>query len=232
VKGVPRGEGARLHIAKDVWAKGQVVGVIMGPNEDDILSYLDRNKDEILRTFEEAAMEQHVADLRRRAEAAGVSSTLEERYGWSICPPTDYEFMSGNAQSGFVFFRRVRPDRSVFVYWQEGEAGFVSESFALSTRQELARRYYDGDEIEWQRGVEMKQVEFAGRPAVRLSGWWANQRLVGGGPFRTYCFYEPSQARVYLVDASLFAPGQDKVPLMLNLDAIARSFRVAEGAAR
>jgi hypothetical protein len=232
VSGVTSSQPPRLRIARDVWAKGQVVGIIMGADEESILSYLAANKNAILEEFEEAAMDALVKNQRLRAETAGTSSTLEGRYGWSICPPTDYDFLSGNAKDGFVFFRRVRPDRSIFVSWQPGDASLVSESFAVARRQELTRRYYDGDEIETRRGIDAKAVEFAGRPAVRISGWWANRRLVGGGPFRTYCFYEPPQGRIYLVDVSLFAPAQDKVPLMRNLDAIARSFRVAEPAAR
>jgi len=89
---------------------------------------------------------------------------------------------------------------------------------------ELVLAYYDGDQIEWRRPFEADTVAFADGTALRLSGWWANERLLGGGPFRLYCFAVPEQERVYLVDGSLFAPGMDKVPLMRNLDAIARTF--------
>ena len=78
----------------------------------------------------------------------------------------------------------------------------------------------------WRRELAVEAVEFAGRPAVRLSGWWGNRALVGGGPFRSYCFFEPSQRRVYIIDVSLFAPGVGKVPLMRNLDAVAHTFAV------
>jgi hypothetical protein len=151
---------------------------------------------------------------------------LSERYGWSLSPPTGYDLISSAASQGFVFLRRTQPDRNLFVCWRKGGSELVTKDFALGMRQELARRYYDGDEIEWKRPLAADTVSFAGTTALRLSGWWANTRLLGGGPFRLYCFAVADQGRVYLVDESLFAPGMDKVPLMRNLEAIAHTFAV------
>jgi hypothetical protein len=156
-----------------------------------------------------------------------MDSALVERYGWSLCVPEGYGLYSDSDAPGFVFFRRARPDRSVFVYWQAGQQSDVSREFVIAKRQELTRRYYDGDEIEWRRPLEVGSVEFAGTTAVRVSGWWANTELVGGGPFRSYCLHDALSARTYLIDVSLFAPGFDKIPLMRNLDAIANTFRTA-----
>ncbi len=218
------GEPPRLHLDRDVWAKGQIVAVVMADDESQLLSFLEERGAEILTAFENGSVESYAELRREEAQSAGVEEALGGRFGWSLAPPTGYDLFTSNASDGFVFIRRTRPDRTMFVYWQEGGAHHVAEQFALSKREELARMYYDGDEIEWQRPFEIETVEFAGGEAVRISGWWANRTLVGGGPFRTYCFHVPSQGRVYLVDASLFAPGLDKVPLMRNLDATAHTF--------
>ncbi len=115
---------------------------------------------------------------------------LGERYGWSVSPPAGYDLISSGAAEGFVFLRRTQPDRNLFVFWREG-ADLATKDLAVSLRQELTRRYYDGDQIEWQRPFEADTVSFAGRTAVRLSGWWANERLLGGGPFRTLLLHGP-----------------------------------------
>jgi hypothetical protein len=162
--------------------------------------------------------------LKEDADESGMTRALEERFGWSIAPPTGYDFFTTDAEEGFVFFRRTRPDRTIFVHWESGGPDLVSEEHVLSSREELAMRYFDGDVIERQRPLITERVDFLGRRAVRVSGWWGNRELVGGGAFRTYCFHEPTQGRVYIVDASLFAPGFDKTSLMRNLDAIAHTF--------
>jgi hypothetical protein len=224
VEGLERGSPPRFVLVRDIWARGQVVGVVMGRDDADLAAYVEEAGPEILNRFEEAVVERFAESLRERAGSSGIRAALDARFGWSIAPPQGYELFSTSSEQGFAFFRRTGPDRTVSVYWQDGEPGFASAEFAIAKRGELGQRYFDGDEIEWQRELVIETVEFAGRRAVRLSGWWANRKLVGGGPFITYCFFEPSQERIYLVDAGLFAPGMDKVPLMRNLDAVARTF--------
>ena len=217
-----------LLLTEDVWAKRQVVGAVVGASSGAVATFLRDHGDQIQADMEAAALARLSTSLREVAVGAGMAQAMSERFGWSISPPTGYDFYTTDAGDGFVFFRRTRPDRTVFVYWTNGAPGFVSDQFALSRREELAARYLDGDVIEWERPVEVEHIDFLGRPAVRVSGWWGNRTLVGGGPFRTYCFYEPSSERVYLLDISLFAPGFGKTALMRNLDAIAHTFSVSD----
>jgi hypothetical protein len=231
VEGLSRGGAPSLHVVRDIWAKGQVVGVIMGRSDEEIRRYVESAGEEILARFEGAVVERFAENLRHRASATGIEEALLARFGWALAPPKGYELFTTDDEERFAFFRRTGPDRTISIYWQDGEVGFASGEFAIAKRGELGERYFDGDEIEWRRELSIDSVQFAGRPAVRLSGWWANTELVGGGPFRTYCFFEPSQGRVYVIDVSLFAPGQDKVALMRNLDAVAHTFAPAGGRA-
>jgi hypothetical protein len=224
ITGLGLGEPAALRIEEDVWAAGQVVGLVVGRDEPELLAYLAGHRAEILKRLDAAVVGRLARTLTEDPNGAAAGAMLNERYGWSASPPTGYDLISSGADEGFVFLRRVQPDRNLFVSWRDGDSSLVNRDFAVGLRQQLTRRYYDGDEIEWRRPFEADTVSFAGTTALRLSGWWANKRLLGGGPFRLYCFAVPAQGRVYLVDASLFAPGMDKVPLMRNLDAIAHTF--------
>ncbi len=220
-----RHEPVTLRIAEDIWAKGQVVGVVMGRDAEEVGDYFRRAPDDVRQELVSAAVNRLAASLRKASEEAGAAGALANRFGWSICPPTGYDFFTTDAADGFVFFRRTRPDRTVTVYWEDGEPGYVSEQYVIAKREELSERYFDGDEIEYRRPLVTERVDFLGRPAVRVSGWWGNRELVGGGPFRTYCFFDESSGRVYFIDLGLFAPGLDKTALMRNLDAIAHTFR-------
>ncbi len=226
IRSLDRDGPPRLHIERDIWAKGQTVGVLMGRSEDELIEFLTAHGPEILAEFEIGARTRAVDKLRGAAAESGMEAEMGRRFGWSLAPPSGYDFFTTNASDGFVFFRRTRPDRTVFVYWQQGEEGSVTEEFIVSKRAEITKRYYDGDEIEWRRPLTVEPVEFAGRSALRLSGWWGNRERVGGGPFMTYCFFEPTQERVYMIDATLFAPAMDKTAFARNLDAVANTFAV------
>ena len=217
-----------LSVTEDVWAKGQVVGAVVGTDSRAVAAFLREHGDRVLADVEAAVLARLSASLRATAVKAGMAQAMSERFGWSISPPSGYDFYATDGGDGFVFFRRTRPDRTIFVYWTSGGPEFVSEQFAFTRREELAARYLDGDVIERSRPVEVEHLDFLGMPAIRVSGWWSNRNLVGGGPFRTYCFHEPSSDRLYLVDVSLFAPGFGKTALMRNLDAVAHTFTAGE----
>ncbi len=217
-----------LSFTEDVWAKRQVVGAVVGADSRAVATFLREHGDRVRAEMEAATLACLSTSLRETAVKAGMAEAMSERFGWSVSPPTGYDFYATDGGDGFVFFRRTRPDRTIFVHWTSGGPELVSEQFALSRREELAAHYLDGDTVERNRPVEVKRVDFLGLPAIRVSGWWSNRNLVGGGPFRTYCFHEPSSDRVYLVDISLFAPGFDKTALMRNLDAIAHTFAAGE----
>ncbi len=219
---------ASFSVTEDVWAKRQVVGAVVGADSKAVATFLREHGDRVRADMEAAALARLATSLRETAVRAGMAQAMSERFGWSVSPPTGYDFYTTDSGDGFVFFRRTRPDRTVFVYWTDGAPGFVSEQFALAKRDELGARYLDGDVIEWKRPVEAERIDFLGLSAVRVSAWWGNRTLVGGGPFRSYCFHDPSTERVYLVDVSLFAPAFDKTGLMRNLDAIAHTFTTGE----
>ncbi len=224
--GLRPGEPPKLYVDRDVWAKGQIVAAIMARNEDELTAFLEKAGPEVLARYENAAVERFVDKLRTDAESVGIEEELGRRFGWSLAPPTGYDFFTTHEGSRFVFFRRVRPDRTVSVYWQDGEAHHVTGEYATVLREEIAESFFEGDELMEARPLDVADVQFAGRKAVMLSGWWGNRTLIGGGPFRSYCFFDPSRKRVYLVDVMLFAPALDKVPLMRNLDVIANTFAV------
>jgi hypothetical protein len=226
VRGVAPGDPPRLEVVEDVWAQGQIVCAIMANDEDELLTFLDENGKDVASRIEAATVTRLARRLREDAKGAGVTAELERRFGWAIAPPSDYEFFTTHADEGFVFFRRTRPDRTISVFWQPGEPDYVTDEYAIAKRSELGEKYFDGDEIEWKRELTVEHVDFNGLPAIALSGWWANRKLIGGGPFRSYCFYEPAEGLVYLIDAGLFAPGEDKTALMRGLDAALWTFQV------
>jgi hypothetical protein len=49
-----------------------------------------------------------------------------------------------------------------------------------------------------------------------------------GGPFITYCFYDSSQGRRYLLDTHLFAPGEKQYFLMKQLELVANTFATGD----
>jgi hypothetical protein len=218
-----------LRLAEDIWAKRQVVAAVVASDESSLAAYLREHGEELRWRLADASVARLSTALRDDADEKGLTEAMLQRFGWSLAMPPGYDLFTTNEEDGFVFFRRTAPDRTVFLYWAESVPAALNESYAMTMREEIAGAYLDGDAIEWNRPLVVETVEFLGRPAIRISGWWGNRKLVGGGPFRSYFFYDESSGRVYLLDLSLFAPGYDKTALMRNLEAIAQTFTLGQG---
>ncbi|MBD3348355.1 MAG: DUF4837 family protein [Candidatus Eisenbacteria bacterium] len=228
VGGLGAGDPPGSKAVEDIWGEGQVVMAVMAGTREELVEYLSSHGEDVVEKLVDSIRDRLARRLREELEATGFDRDMEARFGWSLGPPSGYDLHPRNESDGLVFFRKTKPDRTVFVHWLPGTAEEVTEELMAERRDEIGSLYFDGDAIEWRRQLVVEKVRLAGRPALCMSGWWGNRELVGGGPFRSYCFHVPSQQRIYLIDAALFAPGLDKTELMRNLDAALHTFRAAD----
>lgn len=170
-----------------------------------------------------AASEQR---LRRRADRA-VSDLLRKRHGFELAVPETYTAHAENAAwPAAVEFSCMFPARVVTVYWLDGVAAEQAQrsDFLLGLQRDAMWRLHRDTLIE-------ERSEWVGSIATGLAllrGVWQNQEDVAGGPFRTRFVYDRERARLYGVQASLFAPGRPKHAFMLELAAIQASFRLVQ----
>jgi len=227
VGGMAPGDPPTARAVEDIWGEGQVVMAVMAGSRSELTEYLSNSSHEVVDRLVSAARDRLARKLREELEDTGFDLEMDGRFGWSLGPPTGYDLHPGHEEEGMAFFRKTRPDRTIFVHWTAGSPDDVTEEYAIEKRNEMGSLYFDGDQVEWRRELVVDNVEFRGRRALCVSGWWGNRELVGGGPFRSYCFHVPEQRRTYLIDAAVFAPALEKTPIVRNLDAALHTFRAA-----
>ncbi|MBM3315986.1 DUF4837 family protein, partial [candidate division WOR-3 bacterium] len=67
-----------------------------------------------------------------------------------------------------------------------------------------------------------ESIGFMGGPCLRLRGVWQNPGEVIGGPFVSYSF--SYQGRFFMLDGTLFNPGERKLDNLFQLEAVIRTF--------
>ena len=95
----------------------------------------------------------------------------------------------------------------------------------MAIRDTLAAAYLSGDRIDPSR-TTVRPIRFQGRDALEIYGLYQNDDPPMGGPFKMFCFHEGG--RLYVVDIAVFNPPETKTPDLRVLEAIARTFEVAE----
>jgi len=232
VGGIAEGDRPRPRSVEDIWGEGQVVTALMADSEKELVEYISSNGEDVVAELVDAIRTRLARKLEEELESTGFDAEMRDRFGWSLGPPAGYGLHTSKESEGLVFFRKTAPDRTIFVHWEQGAPGDVTDEFMIEKRNEIGALYFDGDAVERRRELVFERTELAGLPALRMSGWWGNRELIGGGPFRSYCVHVPWQGRTYMVDAALFAPADDKTPLMRNLDAALQTFRPAAAGTR
>lgn len=214
---------------RSLWARDQLVTVVLVP---------ETGKNEAIGQVADALFElmdrQYRDWARNRMFVSGRNTALADSLlasvGFSFLFPNVYRY---SVQDSVFRFRNDNPSpteriREVAVTWKTPlpEENPTREELA-EWRVELAEEYYVNPQVLDTMIVSFGEITVAELEGVEFQSAWANppDRWVAGGPFITRALRCPDQDRLYLVDAWLYAPGQDKYEYMIQLQTILNSFR-------
>jgi hypothetical protein len=218
---VRRGEEL-LFAERDLWAAEQQVTILTAPDLASLDDFVGRGGAFVFETLYKRLVSRAVERAYFRGGNEGLRDSLAEQYGWSLLLPRPWEMVAPEEESAVYFFKN-EPFRHLMVYWEAADPAPMAPDSCLALRERLVWRHYDEDQVDRDR-TTAEASTFQGRPCVKLSGVWQNEKHVTGGAFRSYCFECPAQKRLYLVDLNVFAPGKEKFPYLAQLEGIAASF--------
>ena len=218
----------RIAYVEDVWARGQVVTVVV---------LEEGNEAEGLRELAPVLADTYVDWFRSRSVArmfitnpdTVLARELAENHGFSLVVPSVYRYEETDSVH---LFRNDNPDpseliRQFAVTWQSPvQADFGTEDL-LAWRASVVDRYYDYPQVVDTELVVEGPATLNGLQAYTYQAVWENPpgAYPAAGPFIVRAIECPRQGRRYLLDAWLYAPGRDKYEYMVQLDEIAKSFR-------
>ncbi len=213
---------------RNVWAQNQLVTVALlpaGSQPSAALPLLAQIGDVYLRQYEDYA--------RARMFVTGaddaLTDSLRKNAGFALVLPRVYRY--SEVEPGVLEFRNDQPDPSRLIRnitvdsRRTGEIEFSSES-AVAWREQLAARITVPPQVT-ESLQEWHQLQIDGRTALQVQGIWSNPP--GGwpaaGPFIARLV--DCGARLFLIDAWLYAPGSAKYEYMYQLNTILDSFECA-----
>ncbi len=218
---VRRGE-SYVFAERDIWAVGQQVTIVTGSDPDALVGFVRRAGSFLFDTLYGPLAKRAVERAYYRKGNTLLQERLAERYGWSVLVPNPWHTVEPEGER-IVYFSKNNPDRHLLIYWAAADTVSLAPDRCVALREDIVWRVYDQDEVDRDR-TSVQETRFLGRPALRITGVWQNEKHVMGGPFRTYCFVCPEQNRFYLIDLNVFAPGEEKFPYLAQLEGIADSF--------
>jgi hypothetical protein len=207
--------------------RGQLTLVITARNADELAAVIAQRGGEFAEILEASCRERLRRHLlsRRNHELA---EELFRRYGIRIQVPWLYHLVRGERQPPGIELIREPPTRSLGIFWTDWTTPpTVNDADTLfDVRAKYVWKRYDEDQMERDR-VTFEQTRLGANDAVKMSGYWFNDKSVVGGYFETYFIYDDNAELMWAIDLLVFAPGKPKHPLFRELKAIAETFRVS-----
>jgi hypothetical protein len=227
-------EAPSLFTASDVWARGQLVTVVVaepGREAETWLGLLDEMIERIDERYRSWALE--------RMFVSGIDSvtadSLDRRFGFSLQIPKVYQFVVREGpQDTVVILRNDNPDpseliRSILVTWRPRLLE-LSEEVALGWRAAIDSVHYNVPQRIEPSGREPRSFRVGGEETLELTGTWIDEgTFPAAGPFIVRLIQCPD--KTVFIDAWLYAPRKPKYEYMIQLEHILNSFTCGAGSA-
>ena len=232
----------------NLWRRSQRIYYIAASNPEALAETFQARGTEIQDTFTEATLQRMNQNMYEDARRSALEDTLLQRHDFAVNVQSDFQIAvdTTTGSEGFVWLRRLlaQTRREFLVYYAEDVSpDQITPEWIYNTRDSLTRRHLRGNvqgfaKIDYRRPLKTEQRSFLDRYAYDSRGLWYMvapldgnnelQAIGGGGPFVNYTFYDQATDRVYMLDGSIFAPDNDKLDLLRQMEVMARTFRTAE----
>ena len=107
--------------------------------------------------------------------------------------------------------------------WIDGEDTCRNLETCATVRDSLGKQFKD-PVFNYPEYLKYYDREFRGRPGGILTGLWATEADIGGGPFFTYVVHDSLSNRTFFLDGAVFAPHDLKEPFLRQLKIMAETF--------
>ncbi|KAA3616187.1 MAG: DUF4837 family protein [Calditrichaeota bacterium] len=226
---VRQGEGYVFR-KQNPWAEKQLLLVFAGESAEQLIDNITGNKNYLYSLMHNNLIARTSEIIYSRYEQKEFADSLMKNYGWRVRIPHDYHFFQDIPQNNFVHFRRINPERWIYVHWVKTEDPTIilDKKWFLKKRAEIGRLHYENDVVV-DTLYKFSETEINGRWALQFEGLWENKEKVAGGAMKAFVFYDENTQRAYIIDIAIYAPSRNNKLAYLNqLEAIARTFRTRE----
>lgn len=223
-----------MYPLSNEFARGQEVMHLFAQTEEGLLQKLEENESRLRNYFLEFERNRLSRKFFTGLPQKELSQYVERKHGFRMEFPVGYKVAIED--DNFIWIRLLdqSEDRSVWVGYKDydDEEVFTKENI-LDLRLQFARQYIFGSDsttymrTERDAPVHTRELNFKGRYAVETRGLWRLNNVVMGGPFVSYTFVDEPTNRLYYIEGFVYAPGQDKRPLIREVEAILHTFKTS-----
>lgn len=223
---------AGVFQVQNVWARGQSVTAVLmeeGQGADAVLMHAS----EVAELLDSQYRAWAVSKMFVTGRNDDLNETLRREARFNLVVPTVYEYSA--PQDSIHIFRNDNPDpseliRQIAVTWESPILPGMQPEDLLEWRERLVAEHYSFPQVTNLDNVAAGPTLLDGFEVYTIRAVWENppDAFPAAGPFILRAVHCEEQNRMYLIDAWLYAPGEEKYEYMTQLEEILGSFSCAD----
>jgi hypothetical protein len=182
--------------------------------------------------FENYTLERMYSDAYAYGENTSSNSTIAETVGVTFRHPSKFSTVDFNTKpdSNLVSMFSNSPTRWLWLKsFDTVDGDSLTAEKVISLRNYTMSLQFEGDSVVSDNELYLKSELRGDYQFLRLQGTYKtydNDRVtvIGGGPFITYAYFNPSKKKIWLADAHMFAPTKRKSLTLMTLETYLMSF--------
>lgn len=230
---IEKGKPAETAIGKDLFAKPQIVVVVSGETNQEIIDELKANAEKIIQAFKKEEIKEN---QRRIKKSLFDDKPIQDQLGISINFQTAYRIAK---QDGNFFWIRkdINTGNMDFMIYQVplsqirksdsttvGDIIRMRDSIGKSYVQSSVEGSYMITEEAYAPYVFDTTID--GRPTIETKGLWDMKNAFMSGPFINYAIEDKENNRYIVLEGYVFAPSVEKRDHIFELEAILKSVKI------
>lgn len=233
------------YTRRNQYANGQVILYLFGNNEQQLISKINKNQNFLLNFFEDEVKKRVSRDIFKKLEN-NLSKKIYEDHKIKIKIPYGYDLAKNikDSNGNFFWLRQLELDyeKNIFVYYENYEKNKLANFYKIfndenksivQLRDKISKIYLKDSEnknvymtLQDVYPIQYQNIVFKDNIGVEAFGLWKLSDISAGGPFKTFVIYDKNKKRAYYIEGYVFAPGQKKRDLMLEINSILNTFEI------
>ena len=229
---IEKGKEANFIIAKNVFAKPQMVVVVSGKTNQQIIDLINFNSKKVIKVFKDT----EIKEKQRRIKLSLHSDkAIQEELGVSIKFPSAYRI--AKHEDNFFWIRKDITTGTTNIMIYELPSNSVKRNDSLmsriiSIRDSIGKVHIPGPIENTYMITEDAYAPYLfetiidDKPALETKGIWDVKGAFMSGPFANYIIEDKLNDRLLVIEGFAFAPSVEKREYMFEIEAIIKSVKI------
>ena len=220
----------KINLAKNPWARPQVVALISGEDPDVMSFYLDENKDLILRTYSE---NERTEKLRRISKSPNKDQDLFGKFEISLDYPSIYSTVKDTTNFLWIEKEVLKGHLNLIAYTLPLDTDLKNLQKRIPEIRDSIGKIYVPGRLPNSYMITEKAyrpyyylTKLGGLESILTKGTWEVENDFMAGPFINYIVKDTQNNRYIVLEGFAFAPTESKRNYMFELNTIITTLKI------